>query len=249
MRRKEQSPPQGTGRGKSLIAMRTNQQQQRRMPTKSFLPRSYSSPASNDPDVTSPQTSQIKGYVMRSFSSPEPKHVDYRRNSDSFYRPKTHGSRGELDSDLENFEPFEECFLDIDEDQDDNIIGTLKRSPERDQLKKVTTSILPGSGLQRITIRPISSSATQTLQSARDAIKKIQKDDKFTRLNFRPLVLKMPARYTIQAEHEEQGVEELQSSPQLELEAAELERELDNAEQHLEKEIAIATEESDADTI
>lgn len=45
------------------------------------------------------------------------------------------------------------------------------------------------------------------------------------------------------------GVEELQSSPELEFESAELDRELDNAEQHLNRGAAIATEESDADTV
>lgn len=44
-------------------------------------------------------------------------------------------------------------------------------------------------------------------------------------------------------------VEELQASPQLELEAAELDKELDNAEQHLARGVAIATEESDTDTV
>ncbi|XP_052757604.1 NAD(+) hydrolase sarm1 isoform X2 [Galleria mellonella] len=249
MRRQEPPPPQSTGRGKSLIAMRTNQQQQRRIHTKSLLPRSYSSPApNNDPDIASSQTNPTKGYVSRSFSSPEPKYIDYRRNSDSFYRPKTHGSRGELDSDLENFEPFEECFIDIDADQD-NILGTIKRSPEREEPKKVVTSLLPGSGLQRITMKPISSSTSQTLQSARDVMKKMQKEEKYRSINFKPMVLKMPARHTVHDQHEQSGIEELQSSPPLELEAAELERELDRAEQHLEREVAIATEESDADTI
>lgn len=114
---------------------------------------------------------------MRSFSSPEPKHVDYRRNSDSFYRPKTHGSRTELDSDLENFEHFEECFIDIDADHEENVLTSFKKSIDKDEPKKVITTILPGSGLQRITIRPISST-TSTLQGARDAMKKMQKEEK-----------------------------------------------------------------------
>lgn len=44
-------------------------------------------------------------------------------------------------------------------------------------------------------------------------------------------------------------IEELQASPQLELEAAELDKELDNAEQHLARGVAMATEESDTDTV
>ena len=114
--------------------------------------------------------------MIRSYSSPDPKQIDYRRNSDSFYRPKIHGSRSELDSDLENFEQFEECFIDIDADQDEGLI-TQYRSPERDEPRKVMTSILPGSGLQRVSIRPIQSTATQTLHSAREVMKKLQKDD------------------------------------------------------------------------
>ncbi|XP_060810819.1 uncharacterized protein LOC132904437 [Amyelois transitella] len=239
MRRKEPSPSPGTGRGKSLIAMRTSQHQQRKS-AKSLLPRSYSSPAPYESDVC--QTNPLKTYVLRSFSSPEHKQ-DFRRNSDSFYRPKTHGSRTELDSDLENFEHFEECFIDIDADQDDNILRSFK--PE--ETRKVTATILPGSRLQKVTYCPMPST-TSTLQGARDAMKKM-KDDKGTRPNFRPLVLKMSARHQFfDTSDNDQGMEELQDSPPLELEAAELDRELSNAEQHLEREVAIATEESDADT-
>lgn len=178
MRRKD-PPPQApsAGRGKSLITTRTMQQQQRKMQTpRSFLPRSYSSPAQNDPDVSQSHSMQ-RGYVMRSYSSPDQKQIDYRRNSDSFYRPKMHGSRSELDSDLENFEQFEECFIDIDADQDESLVPQYKSSPEREEPRKVMTSLLPGSGLQRITLRPISSTATQTLHSARDVMKKMQKDE------------------------------------------------------------------------
>ncbi|KAJ8722627.1 hypothetical protein PYW07_003807 [Mythimna separata] len=252
MRRKEPPQAQSAGRGKSLISTRTMQQQQRKtQSTRSLLPRSYSSPApQNDPDVM-PQTVQ-RGYVIRSYSSPDHKQIDYRRNSDSFYRPKIHGSRSELDSDLENFEQFEECFIDIDADQDEGLI-TQYRSPERDEPRKVMTSMLPGSGLQRVSIRPIHSTATQTLHSAREVMKKLQKDDSKgpSRLNFRPLVVKMPARHILHTDRDppSPGVEELQCSPQLELEAAELDRELDNAERHLDKGVAMATEESDADTV
>uniref|UniRef100_A0A2A4JZQ8 Uncharacterized protein n=1 Tax=Heliothis virescens TaxID=7102 RepID=A0A2A4JZQ8_HELVI len=251
MRRKDPPQAQSAGRGKSLISTRTMQQQQRKtQSSRSLLPRSYSSPApQHDSDVAMPQSIQ-RGYVIRSYSTPDPKQMDYRRNSDSFYRPKAHGSRGELDSDLENFEQFEECFIDIDADQEEGVI-TQYRSPERDEPRKVMTSLLPGSGLQRVSLRPIHS-ATQTLQSAREVMKKMQKDDSKvpSRLNFRPLVMKMPARHMLHSERDppSPGVEELQSSPQLELEAAELDRELDNAERHLDKGVAIATEESDADT-
>ncbi|KAL0842205.1 hypothetical protein ABMA28_014366 [Loxostege sticticalis] len=251
MRRKEPAPTHTAGRGRSLISIRTSQHQQRKLQSKSLLPRSYSSPPTHaEPD--SSHISPIKGYVMRSFSTPEPKNLDYRRNSDSFYRPKTHGSRTELDSDLENFEQFEECFIDIDADQDEAMIG-YSRSPEREEPKRVITSLLPGSGIQRVTIRPISANTTHTLQGAREAMKKLQKDEKgSTRLNFRPLVVKMPARHIIHSDPEpdqELGVEELQSSPQLEMEGADLDRELDNAEQHLDRGVAMATEESDADTV
>lgn len=178
MRRKEPTSVQNTGRGKSLIATRTNQQQQRKMQNiRSQLPRSYSSPTSqNEPETSSPQATH-KGYVMRSFSSPEPKHFDYRRNSDSFYRPKSHGSRSELDSDLENFEQFEEGFLDIEADQE-IMFTPYKRSPDRDEPKRVITSLLPGSGLQKVSMRPVSSATTHTLQSAREAMKQLQKEDK-----------------------------------------------------------------------
>ncbi|KAL4714585.1 hypothetical protein ACJJTC_006631 [Scirpophaga incertulas] len=251
MRRKDPAPPTAAARGKSLISIRTNQQQQqRKAQTKSLLPRSYSSPPTqNEQDCSTSQNSPTKSYMMRSFSTPEQKHLDYRRNSDSFYRPRTHGSRSELDSDLENFEQFDECFLDID--ADDTVIGTYSRSPEREEPKRVLAALLPGSGIQRVSIRPIQSSTTHTLQGARDAMKKLQKDEKgSSRLNFRPLVVKMPARHVVRCDHQpETGMEELQSSPQLELEAAELERELDNAEQQLDRGVAIATEESDADTV
>lgn len=62
----------------------------------------------------------------------------------------------------------------------------------------------------------------------------------------------MPARHIILSDPEpdsEPGIEELQTSPQLEMEASELDRELDNAEQHLDRGVAMATEESDADTV
>lgn len=60
----------------------------------------------------------------------------------------------------------------------------------------------------------------------------------------------MPARHTLQPEEPSSpGVEELQASPQLEMECNELDRELYSAEQHLDRGIALATDESDADTV
>lgn len=61
----------------------------------------------------------------------------------------------------------------------------------------------------------------------------------------------MPARHVLREDREPSSaaIEELQSSPLLEIEATELDRELDNAEQHLDRGVAIATEESDADTV
>lgn len=175
MRRKDPSPVHA-GRGKSLISTRINQQQQRNMPNvRSHLPRSYSSPSTqNDPDASQ---SSKKGYVMRSFSTPEPKQLDYRRNSGSFYRPRSHGSRSELDSDLENFEQFEEGFLDIDTDQD-VMYGSYRVTPEREEPKRVVTSLLQGSGLQRVSMRPLSSATTHTLKNAQEAMKHMQKSDR-----------------------------------------------------------------------
>lgn len=179
MRRKE-PPSQSSSRGRSLISTRTNQQLQRK-PTsgsaRSLLPRSYSSPSSqNEPDRRSPQPVK-KDYVMRSFSSPGSKNVDYRRNSDSFFRPKAHGSRSELDSDLDNFEQFEEYLMDIDGDQDESFLGQYRSSPEREEPKRVITTMLPGSGLQRVSIRPVPLSTTQSLHNAREAMRKLQSDD------------------------------------------------------------------------
>lgn len=180
MRRKEPPPPQTSGRGRSLISTRTNQQLQRKATggsARSLLPRSYSSPSSqNEPERHSPQPSH-KGYVMRSFSSPVSKNQDYRRNSDSFFRPKAHGSRSELDSDLENFEQFEEYFIDIDADQDDNVLSHYSSSPEREEPRKVTTTMLPGSGLHRVCIRPVLSATSKTMHNPREVKKKLQKDD------------------------------------------------------------------------
>lgn len=179
MKRKEPPPSQAYGRGRSLISTRTNQQLQRKATggsARSLLPRSYSSPSSqNEPERQSPQP-VYKGYVMRSFSSPDSK-MDYRRNSDSFFRPKADGSRSELDSDLENFEQFEEYLIDIDADQDDSLLSHYNSSPEREQPKKVITTMLPGSGLQRVCIRPVPSATSQTLHNAREVMKKLQKDD------------------------------------------------------------------------
>lgn len=45
------------------------------------------------------------------------------------------------------------------------------------------------------------------------------------------------------------GMEELQNSPQLDLETEEMEREMDDAERLMERGVAMATEESDAETV
>lgn len=70
-------------------------------------------------------------------------------------------------------------------------------------------------------------------------------------MNFRALVVKMPARHTIEADINptSPGIAEMQSSPQLELETSLVEQEMTDAERQLEKGAAIATEESDADTV
>lgn len=174
MRRKEPPSVHSSGRGRSLIATRTNQQHQRKMQgSRSQLPRSYSSPAAqHEPDSPPIQPTQ-KEYILRSFSTPEPKHLDHRRNSDSFYRPRKYGSRGELDSDLENFENFEEGFLDIDADHE--VMFAPYRNIEILEPKKVVTSMLPGSGLQKVTLRPIASTK-QTMSSAREATKQLQRE-------------------------------------------------------------------------
>ncbi|KAI5641700.1 sterile alpha and TIR motif-containing protein 1 isoform X1 [Phthorimaea operculella] len=248
MRRKEPHLT-AAAKGKSLIATRTNQaqHQQRKMQgIRSQLPRSYSSPSNQNEADTQ------RGYVMRSFSSPEPKQLDYRRNSDSFYRPKSHGSRSELDSDLENFEQFE-GFLDIDADQE--VLFAPYRVQEKEEPRRVMTSLLPGSGLQRVTMRPLPS-ATQTLRRASDAMKEMQKkeDDRARpspspRRNFKPLVLKMP-RFDPEpvSRSSEELRAELEASPHLEMECSELDREFSNAEQQLDRGVAMAAEESDADT-
>lgn len=163
MPRKEISAP-SAGRGRSLIATRKSQQQQRKMQgPKSHLPRSNSSPA--------PQNDPNKSYVLRSFSSPESK-PSSRRDSGSLHQPNSQDSRSELDSDLESFEQFEDSLLDIDADIEDGF-GHSQRSLD-DGPKRVVTTLLPGSGLQRISLRPITSNILQT-PGIREAQKKIQK--------------------------------------------------------------------------
>lgn len=71
-----------------------------------------------------------------------------------------------------------------------------------------------------------------------------------TRLNFRPLVVTMPARHVVtDTDPLSPSAEELQSSPQIDEETSELEHQLDNGEKHLEKDVAMAAEESDAETV
>lgn len=168
MRRKADTvPTHYAGRGRSLISTRTNQQQRKMQNSStgrgqdSGLPRSYSSPSSRPgyEQESNNQPKQDKSCVLRSFSTPESKHclyqdMDHGRNSDTFYRPKLHGSRTELDLDLENFEQFEEAFLDMDADQEQISFGSYKH-PEKEEPKRVVTSLLPGSGLQRVCMRPV----------------------------------------------------------------------------------------------
>lgn len=60
----------------------------------------------------------------------------------------------------------------------------------------------------------------------------------------------MPSQITAQPKCESiPGLEELQTSPQFEIESAELDHEFDNAEEHLEREIAIAAAETDVDMV
>ncbi|KAG7307568.1 hypothetical protein JYU34_007786 [Plutella xylostella] len=255
MRRNAEPTTPGAGRGRSLIATRTSQQQQRRMsgggaPRASDLPRSYSSPAPTHVPSSplQPRRDSKSGNVARSYSTPEPKRTEYRRNSDFFYRPKS-SSRSEIDSDLENFEQFEEFFIDTDPDQDQTIFGTYRHSPERDEPRRVTASLLPGSGLQRVSIKPISSPTAQTFRNAKEAAKQAKPDNKgFSRLNFRPLTVSLPGR-RLTTPDAAPGVEELQTSPQLELEGDQLEEQLDCGERHLQRDVAMAEAESDAETV
>ncbi|XP_047988457.1 uncharacterized protein LOC125228053 [Leguminivora glycinivorella] len=245
MRRKDTPPVHSAGRGRSLISIRSNQPQQRKMipASRTLLPRSYSSPSTRRDQESAPQSPlpSQRSYVMRSFSTPEPKAIEYRRNSDSFYRPKTHGSRGELDSDLESFEQFEDSFVDMDDDQEQNVYGTYSRSPEKEEPKRVMATLLQGSGLQRISIRPVSSCTTQTLYNAREAMKELQRNQQKARLNFRPLT-NLP-----HSDHDQE--EELLSSPQLDLDTAEMDQQLRSEQQLMERGAAMAMEESDGDTL
>ncbi|CAG4989026.1 unnamed protein product [Parnassius apollo] len=248
MRRKEPHLTSTANRGKSLISTRIQQHQQRKTQSmKSQLPRSYSSPA--------PQVDvENKGCVMRRFSSPDPKQVCYRRNSDSFCKSKTDCSKSELDSDLENYELFEESFIDIDAEPEDITFGAYTKNTEIDGPKKVVTTLLPGSGIQRIAIKPISLRTIQKVQCSRQAKRKHQRDSDDNKdnnhINFQPLILNMPEKHSLHSKSEQSflGMEELQTSPTLETEAIELERELNNAEQHSDGEVAMATDESDGQT-
>ncbi|CAG4910949.1 unnamed protein product [Colias eurytheme] len=239
MRRKE---PLQTGGNRSLIATRTCQQQQRRLQgSKSHLPRSYSSPASEtEQDVPTKQNKYI-----RSYSSPEPKPTSSRRSSIYTSRPKLHSSRSEIDSDVENYEQFEEGFLDIDADVE-NPFRQFNINCEVDEPKKVITTLLPGSGLQKVKIKPVQSSS-QIGHGARD-LTKTPKIKGIARFNFRPLIVRMPSQ-ALPSESQSASIEELQTSPPLEDEVAAIEKEMVDAEFLLDKGVTIATEESDSDTI
>ncbi|CAH2073670.1 unnamed protein product, partial [Iphiclides podalirius] len=228
MPRKELNPTPSANRGRSLISTRIQQHQQRKTQNaKSHLPRSYSSPAPQS-DV------QNKGYVMRSFSSPDPKQVCYRRNSDTLCRSKPDYTKGELDSDLESYELFEESFIDMDAEPDDITFGAYTKNPEIEEPKRVVASLLPGSRIQRISMKPISPRTIQKIQNSRQAKRKHQRDRNENKE---------------ETERSSLLMDELQRSPPIETEVLELEREFRDAEQHLDAEIAMATEESDSETV
>ncbi|XP_068629669.1 uncharacterized protein [Battus philenor] len=226
MRRKEPHIA-SVNRGKSLISTRIQQHQQRKMKNmKSQLPRSYSSPGSRCEE-------DKKESVTRSFSTPEPKQVYYRDNSDSICGSKPECSKSELDSDLENYELFEDSFIDIDAEPDDITFGAYTKNPEVDKPKKVIATLLPGSGIHKISMKPISPRTIQKIQHSRQAKRKLQRHREQNK----------------GSEERSLGDEELRRSPSIEMETIELEREFNNAEQHLDAEIAIATGESDTETV
>lgn len=182
MRRKEQHLP--TNRGRSLISTRIQQHLQRKMQNvkTSQLPRSYSSPARNSQN-------ENKGNV-RNFSSPDPKQVCYRRNSDTTsLKSKPDCSKSEFDSDLENYELFEESFIDIDAEPDDITFGAYTKNPEVDNPKKVVATLLPGSGIQKIAMKPISPRTIQKIQSSRQAKRKNQRSREENKGNLSIIIL------------------------------------------------------------
>ncbi|CAG9585297.1 unnamed protein product [Danaus chrysippus] len=244
MPKKEQTSAPG-GNGRSLIATRTNQQQQRKMQgPRSHLPRSYSSPATAKDE--SPENAS-KAFVLRSFSSPEPNKTDKesQRSAESLSRTNPNESQSELDIDLDNFEQFEEGLKDIDAENCD-FYNRYRNNPEIEQPKRILTTMLPGSGLQKVALRPVTNEIGTV-----SAMKQPKKENKrLSRLSFRPLIIKMPSQITAQPECESiPGLEELQTSPQFDIETDVLDHEFDNAEEHLKREIAIAAAETDVDMV
>ncbi|VVC98342.1 unnamed protein product, partial [Leptidea sinapis] len=236
MRKKEttaQSP------GRSLIATRTNQTLQRKSHgSKSHLPRSYSSPAEKETQ------DGINKHVMRSYSSPESKS---RRNSESYQMKSQNSCRSE-DSDLESFENFDESFLDLDADIDESF-RQYDVDPDVEEPKKVVTTLLPGSGLQKVRMKPISSN-NDSWHFDKQNKKDTQKQNTgIARFNFRPLLVKVPTQ-TLQTDMPQTAdIEDLETSPPLEIEVAEIEEQLNEVEKHIGRGAATISEESDDDTV
>ncbi|CAK1545325.1 unnamed protein product [Leptosia nina] len=226
---------------RSLIATRANLQQRRMYGSKSNLPRSYSTPASE-----SEQSPQNK-YVIRSFSSPG-------QNSDPQISPeeiqqmeqqKFYGSKSEIDSDNEGFEQLDDSLLDIDADIEETFRQFERGSSSVP--KRVITTLLPGSGLQKVRIQPIHHKhAHGTSHMTRNAPKERGKGT--ARFHFRPLIVRIPSQIS-PTEAAKANLEELQISPPLESEAAVIEKEMTDAEFLLNKGANIAAEESDTDTL
>lgn len=159
MRRKADAKPQ-SGREKNVTSSSLPR-------TRSELPRSYSTPTAAETRAEKPALRDFGSNVARSYSSPEPQDIGFRRNSDFFYRPPCYGSRNEIDSDLEKFEQYEQFFIDADADQDDTLFGSYGNSQKKEEPRKVKTSLLPGSGIHRVSMSP--DDHVPTLREARFA--------------------------------------------------------------------------------
>ncbi|CAH4037359.1 unnamed protein product [Pieris brassicae] len=236
MRRRDSMHSPGSGR--SLITTRTSQQQ-RRMHGKSNLPRSYSSPASEG------EQDQQNKYV-RSFSSPEQKS---KETHESLCQPKFYSSRSEIDSDQEKtFEQLDDSFLDIDADIEETF-RQFERGSDVEEPKRVVTTLLPGNGLQKVKIKPIHRKQIPETSVATNSLKNTPKERAkgIARFHFRPLIVRIPSQVT-PIEATPATLVELQNSPPLESEVAEIEREMADAEFLLNKGANIALQESDTDT-
>ncbi|GBP52554.1 hypothetical protein EVAR_39077_1 [Eumeta japonica] len=253
-RRAETNTSSGSNQGGTLISIRTSQQRRRMEGAagnrgRADLPRSFSTPGRNVEFGTA-TSEKDKSCIMRSYSTPEPKR-ERKRECDNFFRPQICVSKNDLDPDLEQ---LEDPILDVDADNEQSMFGSYRHNPKRDELKKVTASLLPGSGLHRVSVRPISTKRVlmQTQDNKKEKHGKQELLKAQDRLKSRPPMLKIPPVQSfcisINEELPSSSVEELQISPLIDVEGAILEQELKAAEQHMEKEVAIATEESDGDT-